>query len=234
MDHSQLNVLVIDDDPASVQLLSAIIARGEHQIVTATTAEEGLELLPFWTFQVAFIDHKLPGMDGLVLGEYLRRHNPDMTVALVTGDDDAKLQTRSKAEQIVFLPKPFDVSDVLAVLDAYVVGAEERRKRRLDRADENFHPDYSAYVGEIAASYAMAKVPERVKERLVETIKRGLNDLRSVGRYNERDRVIVLGGLIAAKVLGVELPKVGEERTLYQEYDALMGEHGRATAFGGG
>lgn len=230
MNHRQLNVLVIDDDPASVKLLGDIIARGEHQIVSATSAEEGLELLPFWTFQVAFIDHRLPGMEGLVLGEYLRKHNPDMTVALVTGDDDVKLQTRSKALEIVFIRKPFQVSDVLGVLENYVVQAEERRRRRLARDDRDYEPDFAAYADVIAASYAMPKTPSRIQSRLVDTLKRGMNDLRSVGRYTERDRIIVLSGLLAAKVLGLDLPRVGE-RTMYEEYDALMSEHGRSTAF---
>lgn len=230
MDHRQLNVLVIDDDPASVKLLSDIVARGEHQVVSAASAEEGLELLPFWTFQVAFIDQRLPGMEGLVLGEYLRKHNPDMTVALVTGDDDVKLQTRSKALQIVFIRKPFQVSDVLGVLEDYVVQAEERRRRRLARDDAHYEPAFAEYADAIGASYAMPKVPSRLEGRLVDTLKRGMNDLRSVGRYTERDRVIVLSGLLAAKVLGVDLPKMGE-RTMYEEYDALMREHGRSTAF---
>ena len=230
MDHRQLNVLVIDDDPASVKLLRDIIARGEHQVVTATSAEEGLELLPFWTFQVAFIDQRLPGMEGLVLGEYLRKHNPDMTVALVTGDDDVKLQTRSKALEIVFIRKPFQVSDVLGVLENYVVQAEERRRRRLARDDPNYDPDFAEYADAITASYAMPKIPSRVQGRLVDTLKRGMNDLRSVGRYTERDRIIVLSGLLAAKVLGVDLPKINE-RTMYEEYDALMRVHGRRTAF---
>jgi len=230
MDHRQLNVLVIDDDPASVKLLRDIIARGEHQVVTASSAEEGLELLPFWTFQVAFIDQQLPGMEGLVLGEYLRKHNPDMTVALVTGDDDVKLQTRSKALQIVFIRKPFQVSDVLGVLEDYAIRAEERRRRRLARDDAHYEPVIAEYADVIGASYAMPTVPSRIEDRLIDTLKRGLNDLRSVHRYTERDRVIVLSGLLAAKVLGVDLPKVSE-RTMYEEYDALMREHGRSTAF---
>ncbi len=230
MDHRQLNVLVIDDDPSSVKLLRDIIARGEHQVVSATSAEEGLELLPFWTFQVAFIDQRLPGMEGLVLGEYLRKHNPDMTVALVTGDDDVKLQTRSKAHEIVFIRKPFQVSDVLGVLDDYVAQAEERRRRRLAHGDRHYEPDIGEYADVLSASYAMPKIPSRVQSRLVDTLKRGMNDLRSVGRYTERDRIIVLSGLLTAKVLGVDLPKLGE-RTMYEEYDALMREHGRRTAF---
>lgn len=226
----QLNVLVIDDDPGMIQLLGDIVRRAEHQVVTATSAEEGLELLPFWTFQVAFIDHQLPGMDGLVFGEYLRKNNPDMTIALVTGDDDRKLQRRSRDLQIVYIAKPFVVEDILRLLDDYIQAATERRVRRRQTRDASFAPPIADHADDITVAYAMPTVPSRLRDRLVETIRRSLQNLRSVGRYTERDRVMALSGLIAARVLGVDLRRSGD-RTLFEEYDALMREHGRRPEF---
>ena len=227
----QLNVLVIDDDSAMVELLSTIIMRVEHQVVTAASAEEGLELLPFWTFQVAFIDQNLPGMDGLVLGEYLKRNNPDMTIALVTGDDDRKLQRKSRDLQIVHIAKPFVVEDIMRVLEAYAEAALERREQRRKARDEHYAPVIAAHFDDIPAAFAVPNVPGRVEDRLVDTIKRSLNNLRSAARYTERDRVIALTGLLAARVLGVDLPKASSERTLYEEYDELMRDQGRRAEF---
>lgn len=231
MAREQLNVLVIDDDPAMIQLLSDIVHRVEHQVITATSAEEGLELLPFWTFQVAFIDHQLPGMDGLVFGEYLRRNNPDMTIALVTGDDDRKLMRKSRDLQIVHIAKPFVVEDIMRVLDDYAEAAQERREQRLQVRDENYVPQLSQHAGDLGAAFAVPSVPSRIKERLVETTKRSLNNLRSAGRYTERDRVVALSGLITARVLGVDLPKTSSDRSLYEEYDEMMREQGRRPEF---
>ena len=231
MDHEQLNVLVIDDDEAVRNLFCEIIARVEHQVVPVASAEEGLEVLPFWTFQVAFIDQNLPGMDGLVLGEYLRRNNPDMTIALVTGDEDRSLQKKSRDLSIVHNQKPFDVAVILEVVDNYIVGAKERREHRLSHEDEQFNPPFGEYASEIAAAFAMPSVPGRIEDRLLETLKRSLNNLRSVGRYTERDRVIALSALLTARVLGVNLPKGSDDRTMYEEYDLLMDEHGRRREF---
>ncbi len=233
MPQEQLNVLVIDDDPAMVKLLSEIVHRVEHQVVTATSAEEGLELLPFWTFQVAFIDHKLPGMDGLVLGEYLKRNNPDMTIALVTGDDDRKLQRKSRDLEIVHIAKPFVVTDIMRVLEDYVEAAKERLEQRLRGRDAHYAPRLAEYAEDIAAAFAMPNVPGRIEDRLSETVKRCLNNLRSAGRYTERDRVMALCGLIAARVLAVDLPKASSQRTLYEEYDELMRDQGRRPEFSG-
>ena len=99
MSPEQLNVLIIDDDEAIRDLLvEAINARG-HLAVSASSAEEGLGLLPFWTFHVALVDHHLPGIDGIVLSEYLRANNPAMKIALVTAEQDRQLQRRRRMRE---------------------------------------------------------------------------------------------------------------------------------------
>ncbi len=231
MDQEQLNVLVIDDDADIRQLLADIINRAEHQVVLAASAEEALELLPFWTFQVAFIDQGLPGMEGLVLGEYLRANNPDMTIAMVTGQEDRKLERKSRDLSMVFIAKPFKVTDILDVVDTYLTGAKSRAARRLRCEDIDFEPPLGTYIEEVAASYGMPNVPSRIQDRLVEVIKQRLNNLRTEGRYTERDRVIVLTGLLTAAVLTVDLPKAASGRTLYEEYDEMMRLHSRRTEF---
>lgn len=227
----QLNVLIIDDDVATRELLVDIVTRREHQAVPVGSAEEGLGLLPFWTFQVAFIDHRLPGMDGLVLGEYLRRNNPDMRIALVTGEDDRRLAREAHDHAITCINKPFDVKLIVAVIDEYLADARSRDERRQRRDDTDFAPPIARYAVDLAASYRMPGVPQRISDRLAETIKRCLNDLRSVGRYTEGGRVIALSGLVAARVLGVDLPRASSGRTLYEEYDELMRQRGRRTEF---
>lgn len=230
-DTDVLNVLVIDDDGGIRGLLVDILAKEGHQVVPAASAEEGLGLLPHWTFQVAYLDFNLPGMNGLVLGEYLRRNNPDMHLALVTGENDRKLERRSRDIAMTYIQKPFQVGDILAIVDAYREAACERLERRLNRDAPDFEPPIGRFLADIGATYAIPNVPRRTQERLVETIKRCLNDLRTVGRYTERDRVIALSGLVAAEVLSVQLPRATSGRTLFEEYDALMRTHGRRTEF---
>lgn len=233
MDRDPLAILVIDDDDGMRSLLVDIISSHGHQVVPAESAERGLELLPYWTFQVAFLDQNLPGMEGLLLGEYLRRNNPDMTIALVTGEDDPRLPRRTRDLSIAFVPKPFEVRDIVRVIDDCVERARERDARRQTREDDQFEPPLSEYLDEVAAAYDMPKVPGRVEERLVKTLKRCLNNLRSVSRYTEKDRVIALCGLITARSLGVELPRGSSGQSLYEEYDELMRQHGRRPEFHG-
>jgi len=228
----ELNILVIDDDDALRALLVDIVTKSGHIAVPASSAEQGLELLPYWTFQVALIDQRLPGMEGLVLGEYLRRNNQDMTIALITGEDDPRLPKKTRDLSIRFVKKPFDVNEIRDLFADSLRAAEARAAERLSHSDPDFSPPIARYAPEIAQSFEIPGVPERIETRLATTIKRCLFDLRSVSRYTEKNRVLALAGLLTARVLGVALERLPSGRTPFEEYDALMTEHGRRTEFG--
>lgn len=228
----QLNVLVVDDTRAMRELLVEIVHREGHQAISAESSEKALELLPVWSFQVAFLDHNLPGMEGLLLGEYLRRSNPDMLIALVTGSDDTRLERRSRELKVTFIAKPFDNAEIHRVLETYIEVARERAAQRSLASETDFEPPIARFADELPESYAIPKVPGRISDRLVGTLQRSLNNLRSVSRYTERDRVVALSGLLTARVLNIDLPRAKNGLTLFEEYDRLMQSHGRRTEFG--
>jgi hypothetical protein len=157
-----------------------------------------------------------------------------MTVALVTGAPEPALEKESEALGLEFIAKPFGVAAILDVIAKYQRAAEEREKARWQQVDEDFVPPISRFTASLAEYFDMPNVPSRIESRLTNAIKRSLNNLRSVSRYNEKDRIIALSGLISAKVLGIRLPKSSSDRSLYEEYDSLMVERGRRREFGEG
>jgi response regulator RpfG family c-di-GMP phosphodiesterase len=227
----QLNVLVVDDEPLSLGFMVEAVTRQGCQAVPAESAEEILKLLPFWTIHVAFIDHHLPGMEGMLLGEYLRRNNPDMIIAIVTGAPEPWMAKKSDELGLEFIAKPFGISVIAGVIEKYKHGAAFREQTRRQQIDEDYVPPFGRFVESLEETFEIPGVPARIESRITETVKRSLNNLRSATRYNERDRVIALTGLLSARVLGVKLPKTQTDRTLYEEYDALMSERGRRREF---
>ena len=230
-DDNQLSVLVIDDDPEIAEVVARILLKDGHQVVTAGSAEEAFEQLPYYTFQVAFIDHHLPQMEGLVLGGYLRRNNRDIQLALVTGDSDPRLRDEAERLDILLLQKPFRPEQILDVVDTYVRRARRRQERREQEQAPDHGPPFARYAADLPAYYSTPRVSRRTTDHLVRRIKQCLNSLHSVPRYNERDRVAALSGLLTALVLGIELPKRRDGTTLFAFYDEIMREHGRQTEF---
>jgi len=226
-----LNILVIDDDEAMRELLIEAITTHGHQVISADSAESGLELLPFWTFQIAILDHNLPGMEGLMLGEYLRRQNPHMEILLITGSDDERLPRRTEALNINFLAKPFDLSVIIRHIEDYRMRAKERMDEARSESSPDYTPTFTEYAQDIGAAFSIPSVPDRVSDRIIKTIQRRLNNLRSSSRYTDLDRSVVLAGLLTAKVLGVDLPRTSDGTPLDEEYDRLMESFGKRREF---
>jgi CheY-like chemotaxis protein len=231
MDAGVLNILVIDDDEDMRHFLTDILFSNGHQVMAVGSAEEGLELLPFTTFQIAFLDQNLPGMEGLVLGEFLRRNNPHMRIALVTGSEDKHLERTGEAHRIEVIRKPFQVKQILDLITDFQQDAEKRRSERQKHADPDYHLPLARFFPDLPELFDIPNVAKRVEERLASKVRDALAELRSVSRYNERARVLAYAGLVTMQVLKVKIPKGSSGRALTEEYDELMRTHGRRPDF---
>jgi len=226
-----LNVLVIDDDAGMRDLIAHILVPEGHQVVLAESAERGLEQLPFFTFDVAFLDHHLPGMEGLVFGEYLRKNNPHMHIALVTGDTDARLERQGRAHGIQVIHKPFGVTAILDAVAAYRAAEAARQRRAQVESAPTYPPSWGPDGAALAAYFGIPHVPDRVTERITQGVRDALAALRMGRGDAERARARALAGLIAARVLGLKLPHAKDGRSLEETYDALMAASGRRREF---
>lgn len=228
-----LDILVIDDDP-HVREIIGVAMRGEgHQVVAVESAELGLEQLPYYTFEVAFLDHHLPGMEGLVLGEYLRANNPRMQIALVTGSADDRLARLARSKGILVVEKPFEVEQLLDIVTSYQQVERERVAQAKAERRPGWDADVAGHWQDLPAIFDAPHVPQRIEELLARRIRAALDSLRFGSEDAERDRVAAYAGLLAAQVLGVHLPRQKDGHSLFQHYDAQMRELGKAPAFPG-
>ena len=226
----QVCALVVDDDGDMRALIAGVLLDRGHLAVTAASAEEAMANLPHFTFQVAYLDHNLPGMEGMVLGEWLRRHNPFMEIALVTGNPDERLRRLCAEHDLELIAKPFDVSELLQLPARYVERAVERHDEQSE-ATQWYDPPIRDFWEELEPAFDLPSIPSRIEERLERRINDALANIRSVSRYTERERVVALSGLLAARVLGIRLARGRDGKTLYEEYDDVMLARGRRKEF---
>ena len=85
MDHSQIRVLVVDDESAIRASLAGYFEDYEFDVSSAGSAEEALEMLEKESFHVAIIDLRLPGMSGDALILKAHRMFPSMRFLVHTG-----------------------------------------------------------------------------------------------------------------------------------------------------
>lgn len=233
-DQGFLTVLVIDDDPQIRDLVSRVVLSEGHQSVAVGSAEAGLELLPYHVFDVAILDHRLPGMEGLVLGEYLHRNNPHMEVALMTGDPDPRLHRLADAAGLELLHKPFELDEIVRILD-------RKKRKELARAyaetpasadpTQGGPIELTTHFDSLPEAFAAPTIPHRLEELLGRRVREALEAMRYGQGFDERARAIAYAGIVAAQVLGVRLPSTRSGQSMAEWYDALMREAGRPGAF---
>ncbi|MFT7579959.1 MAG: CheY-like chemotaxis protein [Myxococcota bacterium] len=226
-----LTILAIDDDPAIRQLVTGLLVGEGHQVIAVDSAEAGLEQLPFFTFEIAFLDHHLPGMEGLVLGEYLRKNNPKMLIALVTGGADAQVERMAEEHGIILIHKPFEMEQLLEVVERAAATEHARTRRADEKADTDFTPRVWEHHEALPAYFEGFNVPRRVEDHLGWKIRAALDAVKFSGGDDEQARVAAYAGLLAAEVLGIKLPRHKDGQTLYETYDGLMNEFGKRAAF---
>lgn len=101
-------VLIIDDEPNALKVLSAILAEGGHHIVTAPDVDKAISILQKEDISVIITDMKMPGKDGLYLFEYSIERYPDIPVIFLTayGTVESAVQAITRGAFYYFIKPP--------------------------------------------------------------------------------------------------------------------------------
>jgi DNA-binding NtrC family response regulator len=82
--HTPVSLLIIDDNPRSLEFLSEALARENLKILTASDPEEGIDLLYTHRPQIVLTDLVMPGMSGLDVLARIMEFDPAIDVVLMT------------------------------------------------------------------------------------------------------------------------------------------------------
>jgi DNA-binding response OmpR family regulator len=126
-------ILVIDDEELLRNTLARVLKRAGYDVATAGDGHEALHLLEENGFDLAYLDIRLPGMDGLQILKGIRANEGKMPVVLLTAY--GSLQTALEALRLGatdYLLKPVD-PEVLVARTRVILAeqAVERHKREL-------------------------------------------------------------------------------------------------------
>lgn len=105
------HVLVIDDDPSLCQLLERIVRRMGHEVLTAPDIAQGMTAVRAGTFDVVFLDVRLPDGNGLEHIPAIRRAQGRPEVIIMTGlgdPDGAELAIKNGAWDYIEKPSSLD------------------------------------------------------------------------------------------------------------------------------
>ncbi|WP_416398806.1 diguanylate cyclase domain-containing protein [Allohahella sp. A8] len=125
-------VLVVDDNPQLIKMLSAIL-RGFCSVSFATSGEEALQVAAKQQPQVILLDMQLPGMDGFETCKALKSSaaTANAAVLFVTAHSEADFEVRAlELGAVDFIAKPFNPAVVTARVKTHLLLAAQTEAMR--------------------------------------------------------------------------------------------------------
>ncbi len=120
-------ILVVDDEPALLDMLALNLRSSGYEVVTATDGAAALEVAHAQSPDLVILDLMLPELDGLTVCRSLRQASdtPILILTARTGELDKIIGLESGADD--YLTKPFSLGELQARIRALLRRAGPRR-----------------------------------------------------------------------------------------------------------
>jgi DNA-binding NtrC family response regulator len=106
-------ILIVDDERIVLESLADWCRRDGYRVDTAQNANEALGCVARSHYDIALVDVRMPGMDGLDLQTRLATARPDLTVIIMTAYSSVESAVRAlKAGAYDYITKPFDPDEL--------------------------------------------------------------------------------------------------------------------------
>ncbi len=160
-------ILIVEDTPANIQTLAAILKEKGYQISIATNGKQALEVLARIQPDLILLDVMMPEMDGFETCRHLKaseqwRQIP--VIFLTAKTETADIVRGFELGAVDYLAKPFNAHELLARVNTHLTMDELRRSlagknAELARAHELVRRAFGRYVSEEVAT-SILKSPE--------------------------------------------------------------------------
>ncbi len=126
-----MRILVIDDELPTLKMFVLILNAMGHEVLTAESGEQGLEVMRAEKPPLVLTDIKMPGMDGIEVLRKIKEENQGTEVIVITGHGDMDLAIKAlNLDATDFINKPVRREALQGALSR----AEERMQLMHDKA----------------------------------------------------------------------------------------------------
>ncbi|MEW6456571.1 MAG: sigma-54 dependent transcriptional regulator [Acidobacteriota bacterium] len=111
--NKKVNILIADDEAIMRNTMSDWLKEKGYNVIVAANGKDAIEKIRLESFNVAFIDLKMPGKDGLEVLQAIKKINPGVAVIIMTAY--ATIETAIKAMRegaYNYLIKPFSLDEI--------------------------------------------------------------------------------------------------------------------------
>jgi DNA-binding NtrC family response regulator len=132
-------VLLVDDEKDFLEVLIRRLSKRDVKVDGVSSGEEALQYLQVRPIDVAVLDVKMPGMDGITLLREIKKLNPLIEVIMLTGHASLEVALEGmRSGAFDYLMKPAEIDELLyKIQDAHrAKSIQEEKIARLEREKE--------------------------------------------------------------------------------------------------
>ncbi|MCC7265005.1 MAG: sigma-54-dependent Fis family transcriptional regulator [Candidatus Latescibacteria bacterium] len=116
-------ILVVDDTPANLKLMSRAMAGAGYEAMVASSGEVALQLAERFVPDLVLLDVTMPGLDGFEVCRRLKQHETTRAIPVIfltARDDTADLVEGFRAGGVDYVTKPFQKEEVLVRIQTHL------------------------------------------------------------------------------------------------------------------
>lgn len=161
-DQPNIRVLLVDDEETLLEFLSKRLLKEGFTVKAAFSGEEAIEVAKEEPYDVAVVDLKMPGIDGVETQERLKEIQPFLQCIVLTayGSIETALESGQR-DAFQYLLKPVDYDNLLAMIkDAYKKKVDIQETRFREQVEEIYRSGMGAHgikkaIGELRKIYGI-------------------------------------------------------------------------------
>ena len=164
-------ILLVDDEVTFREAFAQILRADGYECVTAGDAEEGLERLQKSSFDIAVLDIRLPGMDGVELLGKVLEFSPQTLAIMVTahGTLENAIEAMHKGA-VDFFSKPLKFDEALIRIRGLLERQQTAQEIQALRRDVRRAYDFENIVGRSARMQELFEVIRRVASTMASVL----------------------------------------------------------------
>ncbi len=163
-------ILVVDDTPANIQVLSSTLRSKGYQISVATSGHQALEIVGRVQPDLILLDVMMPEMDGFETCRRLKESDAGKEIPVIfltARTETADIVRGFEAGAVDYVAKPFNAWELLARVNTHLTVDQLRRSlasknAELARAHELVRRAFGRYVSEEVAE-SLLRTPEALE-----------------------------------------------------------------------
>jgi DNA-binding response OmpR family regulator len=136
-----MRVLIAEDDSGLCDVLARGLREHDYVVDAVREGEDAVKYLRSYSYELVILDWRMPGMSGLDVVRWMRRHNQPAPVLMLTARDaHADRVTGLDQGADDYLVKPFDFAELLARMRALLRRPPVVHQPELAVGDLRFDP----------------------------------------------------------------------------------------------